>query len=231
MQHWGSLIDAAEEPLPLSSRDGKLLRLVPANQRLSRTELKAQLQVALTAHQLAPEARSVLAAAWQRGRAPGRAAVALMRGYAYLQDGQLDLAQRVRSGPLHVADATFSPAGSLYMRQQVALRVMHLMQLPCWQRARLSYDEHLLSEPLTTCRTLCLLSRTGRSGAASLVGHVRMLCTPRCWRQPQIIRWQPSASRGLWMSARECLCGKLRWSVCCAAYLKATPQHYRCSAE
>ena len=111
MQHWGFLIEAAEEPLPLSCRDGRLLRLVPANQRLSRDELTLQLQAALTVHQVTVDARSMLVAAWQRARSPGRAAVALMRGYAYLQDGQLDLANRVRTAPAHVANTSPITAG------------------------------------------------------------------------------------------------------------------------
>ncbi len=94
-QHWTVLIQAAEEPLPLSSRDGRMLRLIPANQRLSNDGLMTQLQAAIAAHQLAVDARCMLTALWQRGRAPGRAALALMRGYAYLQDGQHDLAARV----------------------------------------------------------------------------------------------------------------------------------------
>lgn len=72
-----------------------MLRLIPANQRLSNDGLMTQLQAAIAAHQLAVDARCMLTALWQRGRAPGRAALALMRGYAYLQDGQHDLAARV----------------------------------------------------------------------------------------------------------------------------------------
>ena len=95
VQHWTFLIQAAEEPLPLSSRDGCMLRLIPANQRLSYHGLTMQLQAAIVAHQLAIDARCMLTTVWQRGRAPGRAALALMRGYAYLQDGQHGLAGRV----------------------------------------------------------------------------------------------------------------------------------------
>ena len=97
-QHWASRIKEAEEPLPLSSRDGRMLRLIPANQRLSHAGLKTQLQAAIVGRQLAVDARCMLTAAWQRGKAPGRAVLALMRGYAYLQDGHHDLASRVCCG-------------------------------------------------------------------------------------------------------------------------------------
>ena len=100
VQHWTSLISAGEQPLPLSSRDGKLLRIVAPSQCLTGRALQDHLAAAMDAHDLAGDCRHMLLTAWQRGGSPGRAAVALMRGYAYLQAEEHSIALRVSSRSL-----------------------------------------------------------------------------------------------------------------------------------
>ena len=97
LQHWASLIIAGEQPLPLSSRDGKLLRIIAPSQCLAREDLEAQLAAAIATQDLALDARHMLLAAWQRGSSPGRAPLALMRAYAYLQSQENEIALRVNS--------------------------------------------------------------------------------------------------------------------------------------
>jgi len=59
-------VDAAQAPLLLSSRDGRLLRPVPAEARLAPDALRGALALA-AGGRLAAEARNLLCAAWQRG--------------------------------------------------------------------------------------------------------------------------------------------------------------------
>ena len=61
-QHWAGLIEDAEKPAALSSRDGRLLRRVPAPARLEHAELAKALQEAL-AGQLLTHAKDLIAAA------------------------------------------------------------------------------------------------------------------------------------------------------------------------
>ncbi|KAK9843467.1 hypothetical protein WJX81_004270 [Elliptochloris bilobata] len=80
---WAVRIEAAQAPLLMSSRDGRLLRLVPMETRLAPDALRGALTLAASGR-LAAEARNLLCGAWRRGMEPGRAEVALVRAYAYL---------------------------------------------------------------------------------------------------------------------------------------------------
>ena len=66
-QEWARLIEKGEEPNPMSSRDGKLLKLICKSQHLSATEISSRLQSALLSH-LEQEARGLLCSAWSLGR-------------------------------------------------------------------------------------------------------------------------------------------------------------------
>jgi hypothetical protein len=65
---WASWITAAEQPLPLSPRDGRCARRVPANEALSAPKLQQQLTAAFAAWP------GVAADAAQRGAALGLSA-------------------------------------------------------------------------------------------------------------------------------------------------------------
>ena len=103
MQYWTSLISAGEQSLPLSSRDGKQLRIIAPSQRLTREALEAQLAAAISARELAVDCGHMLLTGWQRGSSPGRAPLALMRAAAYLQSREHEIALRV---PPRLSDST-----------------------------------------------------------------------------------------------------------------------------
>ncbi|KAL4428216.1 hypothetical protein ABPG75_002305 [Micractinium tetrahymenae] len=84
-KYWARHVEAAQAPNPLSSRDGRLLRPVPAEHRLAPAELQGHLEEALYA--LQDEARDLLCDAWAQARRPGRADAAFMRAAAYLHAG------------------------------------------------------------------------------------------------------------------------------------------------
>ncbi|KAK9830094.1 hypothetical protein WJX72_009753 [[Myrmecia] bisecta] len=85
--HWAALITDAQAPNPLSSRDGKLLKPIALEQRLTLAELADRLAIMLE-YKLARESREMLARLWINGAEAGKAELALMRAYAYLQTGQ-----------------------------------------------------------------------------------------------------------------------------------------------
>ncbi len=51
LQYWARQVEAAQAPNPLSTRDGRLLRPVPAERRLGPTQLQGHLEEALFALQ------------------------------------------------------------------------------------------------------------------------------------------------------------------------------------
>ena len=105
VQHWTTLITAGEEPLPLSSRDGKLLRIIAPSQCLPPDTLQVELAAVMAGLQLAPDCRHMLLTAWQRGGTPGRASLALIRGYGYLQAEEHEIALRVSTHLPHSSGA------------------------------------------------------------------------------------------------------------------------------
>ena len=62
-------IEAAQAPLLMSSRDGRLLRPVPVEARLAPGALREALTLA-AGGRLAADARSLLCGSWQRGVPP-----------------------------------------------------------------------------------------------------------------------------------------------------------------
>ena len=68
-QLWAVRIEAAQAPLLMSSRDGRLLRPVPVEARLAPGALREALTLA-AGGRLAADARSLLCGAWQRGAPP-----------------------------------------------------------------------------------------------------------------------------------------------------------------
>ena len=96
MQYWGKLIAAAQKPNPLSSRDGKLLKPVPKAWLISTEKLSNRLVEATQQRcRLQQDQLQLLLTAWQTGKQPGRAELALIRGYGYLQAGIQEQAERV----------------------------------------------------------------------------------------------------------------------------------------
>ena len=68
MQQWAGLVEDAQQPILMSARDGKLLRPVPREQRLSLDKLAKQIEAALQKQELlAAEARKALCQAWVKG--------------------------------------------------------------------------------------------------------------------------------------------------------------------
>ena len=71
MQHWADSIEDAQQPILMSSRDGKLLKPVPAVSRLSPARLLQCLQQACgKAPHVATEARRMLCECWRMGEVP-----------------------------------------------------------------------------------------------------------------------------------------------------------------
>ncbi|CAL5228172.1 g11253 [Coccomyxa viridis] len=91
-KYWLDFIEDAQQPILMSSRDGKLLKPVPPASRLSSTRLHHFLERVMDAAHMAAEARRMLCDCWCAGTDPGRAHVALMRGHAYLQASNADQA-------------------------------------------------------------------------------------------------------------------------------------------
>lgn len=68
MQQWAGLVEDAQQPILMSARDGKLLKPVPREQRLSPDKLATQVESAVQKQDfLAAEARRALCQAWVRG--------------------------------------------------------------------------------------------------------------------------------------------------------------------
>ena len=70
MQHWADSIEDAQQPILMSSRDGKLLKPVPAAARLSPARLLQCLQQACGKAHVAREARRMLCECWRMGGVP-----------------------------------------------------------------------------------------------------------------------------------------------------------------
>ena len=68
MQYWIALICIAEEPNPLSPREGKLLKLVPLESRLTDDNLAANL-IHTIASRLRADSPSLLIDLWTHGKA------------------------------------------------------------------------------------------------------------------------------------------------------------------
>ena len=97
-QCWTAVIRDAEAPILLSARDGKLLKPVSPEHRLSADALLQTLcgQFGSAPWRLQLARRLLLAGAWARRKGAQRAAAAIMRGHVYCQRGALDVAMRVR---------------------------------------------------------------------------------------------------------------------------------------
>lgn len=93
--YWSKLVDAAQQLHPMSSRDGKLLKLVPKQHRLCQAELQDLVNGFLFSNTLwLEEAKNLVWNAWTECRTPGRAEVAFFRAAAYLQATNAEQAQR-----------------------------------------------------------------------------------------------------------------------------------------
>lgn len=68
-QHWAFLIDQAERPNPLSPREGKLLKLVPMEQKLPRLQMVENLKVAVSGR-LRKDSPHLLILTWSAGESP-----------------------------------------------------------------------------------------------------------------------------------------------------------------
>eukprot|EP00887_Chlorella_sp_A99_P005594 scaffold1.g5594.t1 len=107
---WGGVVEAAQAPNPLSSRDGRLIKPVPPELRLPPQQLELRLEAALLRGPVrAGDARDLLCAAWAAGRRPGRAEAALLRGAAYLEAG--DAAQAAKDARVALVYCPRLPGG------------------------------------------------------------------------------------------------------------------------
>jgi len=93
VQLWAARVEAAQTPLLLSSRDGRLLRPVPLEARLAPAALHAALARA-AGGRLAADARDMLCDAWERGarQTACHAAPAPCDGLRFLEAGSLNAA-------------------------------------------------------------------------------------------------------------------------------------------
>lgn len=90
---WGTRVDAAQQPHPLSSRDGKLLKLAPRQFRLDVERLRIELRTVFEEPLLLEEAKDLVWKLWIERRYPGRSEVAFFRAAVYLQLGFEHLAE------------------------------------------------------------------------------------------------------------------------------------------
>ena len=67
MQYWLDFIEDAQQPILMSSRDGKLLKPVQPASRLSAARLHACLEQAMAQAHMAAEARRMLCDCWSEG--------------------------------------------------------------------------------------------------------------------------------------------------------------------
>lgn len=72
MQYWLDFIEDAQQPILMSSRDGKLLKPVPLASRLSSRRLQHFLEQAMGRPHIAVEARRMLCDCWCGGEDPRR---------------------------------------------------------------------------------------------------------------------------------------------------------------
>lgn len=93
LQYWSACITRAQEPNPLSSRDGRHLKPVPKQWKLTQSELTQKLQEAM--QQLHGVQLGLLVTAWGSSKQPDKASLALMRGFAYVQAGRPEQALKV----------------------------------------------------------------------------------------------------------------------------------------
>lgn len=96
LQFWSACITRAQEPNPLSSRDGRQLKPVPKQWKLTQSALTQKLKEAM--HMLHGMQVGLLMTAWGNSRQPGKAGLALMRGFAYVQAGRHEQALKVNIG-------------------------------------------------------------------------------------------------------------------------------------
>lgn len=92
-QYWAACITQAQEPNPLSSRDGRHLKPVPKQWKLTQLALTQRLQEAM--QKLHSMQVGLLLTAWAGSKQPDKASLALMRGFAYVQAGRHEQALKV----------------------------------------------------------------------------------------------------------------------------------------
>ncbi|KAA6421689.1 MAG: hypothetical protein FRX49_08300 [Trebouxia sp. A1-2] len=91
-KYWSACITKAQEPNPLSSRDGRLLRPVPKVWKLPQAALMQRMQDAM--HKIHSFQAGLLCTAWGSSGRPDKASLALMRGLTYAQAGKFEQALR-----------------------------------------------------------------------------------------------------------------------------------------
>ena len=94
LQYWAACIARGQAPNPLSSRDGRQLKLVPKQWALSQSAVAKNLQKVIG--DLHTMQAGLLCTAWGTCRQPDKASLALMRGFAYAQAGRYEQALKVR---------------------------------------------------------------------------------------------------------------------------------------
>ncbi len=123
--YWSKLVDAAQQPHPMSSRDGKLLKLVPKQHRLTQIQLQNLVNDFLLADTWwFEEAKNLVWNAWTEARTPGRAELAFFRAAAYLQANNPDQAQRdslvaLAYGPKETSSGNSTWAAALFIHTSI----------------------------------------------------------------------------------------------------------------
>lgn len=93
--YWGRAIEAAQQPNPMSSRDGKLLKPVPSPNNLSTSELVDGLAEQFSIEEFwSIAAKDGAVASWRQNWAQCRSELALLRGLAYLHAGNAVQAEK-----------------------------------------------------------------------------------------------------------------------------------------
>ena len=93
--YWGRAIEAAEQPNPMSSRDGKLLKPVPSPNNLSTSELVDGLAEQFSMEEFwSIAAKEGAVASWKQNWTQCRSELALLRGLAYLHAGNAVQAEK-----------------------------------------------------------------------------------------------------------------------------------------
>ena len=142
MQYWSACITQAQEPNPLSSRDGQRLKPVPKQWKLTQLALTQNLQEAM--QKMHSMQLGLLLTAWGSSKQPDKASLALMRGFAYEQAGRHGQALKVSKQlvtpskpPAPSLSHTIAPTQDKCTAPSVPSKKWDSQ--PCWQSVLLAH--------------------------------------------------------------------------------------------
>lgn len=137
--YFAGKISEAEKPASFSSRDGRTLKLVPSEIRMTKDQLRAL--VSSTLKDKLAEGRSFLLQSWGLQQRVGKHVLAMFRSYAYLQAGLHD--QALKDANVALA---YSPNDGQWARGHAVLGAALASNLE-WQRSALHFKHALELEP------------------------------------------------------------------------------------